>query len=114
MQYSALKQIAKANVSKLEQAWFHPAPGPAGRFAFNPLIVGDKMFVVGKDSAVVALDAATGRPLRTHHLEGQATNRGVTYWQSKEAKSRRLIFAANSYLQEINIDTGVTVNTFGK
>ena len=28
--------------------------------------------------------------------------------------SKRLIFAANSYLQEINLKTGVTINTFGK
>ena len=36
MQYSALKQIRKGNVAKLEQAWFLAAPGPAGRFAFSP------------------------------------------------------------------------------
>ena len=34
--YSSLRQINKTNVSKLELAWFLPAPGPAGRFSFNP------------------------------------------------------------------------------
>ena len=113
MQYSALKQITRQNVAKLEQAWFHPAPGPAGRFAFSPLIVGNVMYVVGKDSAVVALDAATGRQIWTHPVEGQPTNRGFNYWQSKDGKDKRLIFAANSYLQEVNADTGVTISTFG-
>ena len=114
MQYSALRQINKQNVAKLEQVFFHPAPGPAGRFAFSPLVVGDRMFVVGKDNGIVALDAATGKVVWTHPVEGQPTNRGFNYWHSRDNKDRRLIFAANSYLQEINIDTGVTINTFGK
>jgi quinoprotein glucose dehydrogenase len=113
MQYSALRQINKQNVAKLEQVFFHPAPGPSGRFAFSPLVVGDRMFVVGKDNAVVALDAGTGKLLWTHPVEGQPTNRGFNYWHSKDNRDRRLIFAANSYLQEINIDTGVTINSFG-
>src|SRR5262245_23186889 len=50
MQYSALKQINKSNVGKLELTFFYPAPGPSGRFAFSPLIVDDVMYVVGKDS----------------------------------------------------------------
>src|SRR5689334_6888463 len=52
MQYSALKQITKANVNRLELVWSYPAPGPAGRFAFNPLVVDGVMYVVGKDSAI--------------------------------------------------------------
>jgi quinoprotein glucose dehydrogenase len=72
------------------------------------------MYVVGKDSAIVALDAATGRQIWNHPVEGQPTNRGFNYWHSKEGTDRRLIFAADSYLQEINLKTGVTINTFGQ
>jgi quinoprotein glucose dehydrogenase len=36
-----------------------------------------------------------------------------TSWESKDRSDRRLIFAANSYLQEISVRTGVTINTFG-
>ena len=39
MQYSALKQVNKSNVKGMELAWFAPAPGPNGRFAFSPLVV---------------------------------------------------------------------------
>ena len=60
-QYSALKQINKSNVHQLELQWFHPAPGPIGRFAFSPLVVDNVMYVVGKDSAVFALDAVDGQ-----------------------------------------------------
>jgi quinoprotein glucose dehydrogenase len=114
MQYSALKLIDKSNVGKLEAVWSYMAPGPGGRFAFSPLVVDNVMYVVGKDSAIVALDAATGRQIWTHPVEGQPTNRGFNYWQSKDGADRRLIFAANSYLQEVNARTGVTINTFGK
>ena len=113
MQYSALKQINKSNVSQMERVWFHAAPGPDGRFAFSPLVVDGVLYVVGKDSAVVALDAATGKQIWDHPVEGRPTDRGFNYWQSKDGSDRRLIFAADSYLQEINLRTGVTISTFG-
>ena len=83
-QYSALKQINKSNVHQLELQWFHPAPGPAGRFAFSPLVVDNVMYVVGKDSAVFALDAVTGKEIWTYATEGTPTNRGFNYWESKD------------------------------
>jgi quinoprotein glucose dehydrogenase len=113
MQYSALKHINKNNVKQVEQAWFYAAPGPNGRFAFSPLVVDGVMYVVGKDSAIVALDATTGKQIWTHPVEGKPTDRGFNYWESKDRSDRRLIFAANSYLQEINLKTGVTINSFG-
>ena len=114
MQYSSLKQIDKRNVSQVERAWFYPAPGPSGRFAFSPLVVDGVMYVVGKDSAIVALDAATRKQVWNHPVEGKPTDRGFNYWQSKDGADRRLIFAADSYLQEINLRTGVTIPSFGK
>src|SRR5688572_29682775 len=76
MQYSALKSINKSNVNQLQRAWFYPAPGPSGRFAFNPLVVDDVMYLVGADSNIVALDAATGKQLWARAIEGNPTNRG--------------------------------------
>jgi quinoprotein glucose dehydrogenase len=112
-QYSALKQINKTNVNRLELAWFHPAPGPSGRFAFSPLVVDDVMYVVGKDSAIFALDAATGKEIWTHPVEGNPTNRSFNYWESKDRADRRIIFAAGSYLQQVDARTGATITTFG-
>lgn len=113
MQYSALKQINKTNVHKLSLVWSHPAPGPTGRFSFSPLIVDNVMYLVGKQGAIEALDAATGRQIWSHRTEATPTNRGFNYWESKDRADRRLIFAVNNYLQEINARTGVTINTFG-
>jgi len=112
-QYSSLTQINKGNVSRLEQAWFYHAPGPGGRFSFNPLVVDGVMYVVGKDSAILALDAATGKQIWSHTVEGNPTNRGFNYWESKDRSDRRLIYAANSYLQQIDVRTGVTIPSFG-
>ena len=38
-QYSALTQINKSNVSRLQQVWFYSAGTTNRRFGFNPIIV---------------------------------------------------------------------------
>lgn len=112
MQYSPLRQINKNNATKLEQAWFFPTPDAAGRFGFNPLVLNGVMYVGAKE-AIFALDAATGKQIWVHKTEGQPTNRGISYWHSKDNSDQRLIFSASSYLQEINLKTGVTIPSFG-
>ena len=47
-QYSALKQIDKSNVNQLQQVWFYPAGNNGFRFGFNPIVVDNVMYVVGK------------------------------------------------------------------
>src|ERR1700686_5808783 len=114
MGYSAIKQINKTNVSQLKLAWFVPAPGPAGRFSFNPLVIDSVMYVVGKDNGIYALDAATGKQLWAHPVEGgQPTNRGFNRWISTDGKDRRLIFAVDGYLQEVDMKPGETIRSFG-
>jgi quinoprotein glucose dehydrogenase len=114
MGYSAAKQIDKTNVTQLKLAWFVPAPGPAGRFSFNPLVIDGVMYVVGKDDAIYALDAATGKQIWAHPVEGgQPTNRGFNHWISKDGKDQRLIFAVDGYLQELDMKTGELITSFG-
>jgi quinoprotein glucose dehydrogenase len=115
MGYSANKQINKSNVSDLNLAWFVPAPGPVGRFSFNPLVINGVMYVVGKDDGIYALDAATGKQLWAHAVEGgQPTNRGFNHWISEDGKDQRLIFAVDGYLQELDMKTGELIRSFGK
>jgi quinoprotein glucose dehydrogenase len=111
-QYSELKQVDRSNVGKLELAWFYPTPGPGS--AFNPLVVDGVIYALGSQRAIVALDAATGKQLWSHPVEGSPAERGINYWESRDRADRRLIFTAGSFLQEINARTGVTINTFGK
>jgi quinoprotein glucose dehydrogenase len=113
LQYSSLKQINKTNASKLELAWIYRVSGPGGRFPFSPLIANGVMYVIGEGPAFVALDAASGKQIWSHPVEGTPTSRGINYWESKDGSDRRLIFSVDSYLQEVNARTGVTINTFG-
>lgn len=110
-QYSALKQIDRSNAGRLELAWFYPAPGGG---AFNPVVIDGVLYAMGADRSIVAVDAGTGKQIWSHPVEGSPADRGINYWESKDRTDRRLIFAANSYLQEIDAKTGVTINTFGK
>ncbi|MGC2400603.1 MAG: PQQ-binding-like beta-propeller repeat protein [Acidobacteriaceae bacterium] len=114
MSYSSLDQVNKSNVKQLKLAWFVPAPGPAGRFSFNPLVIDGVMYIVGKDDGVYALDAATGKQIWAHPVQGgQPTNRGFNHWISKDGKDRRLIFSVDGYLQELDMKTGEPILSFG-
>ncbi len=108
-----LKQIDKSNVSQLEVAWTYPT-GDDRSYVFNPIVVDNVMYVQARNSSLVALDATTGKEIWIHeNLPGIAT-RGIAYWESKDRKDRRLIFAINNYLQEIDARTGKSILTFGR
>jgi quinoprotein glucose dehydrogenase len=113
LQYSPLQQINKTNVNQLTQAWFYSVPGVSARFSYSPLIVDGKMYVLGSGKTIVCLDAATGKEIWSHPTEGTPTDRGINYWESKDRKDRRLIFAADSFLQEIDAQTGESIHSFG-
>jgi glucose dehydrogenase len=114
MQYSALTQIDKKNVGRLELAWFFPVPDRKGNFGFNPIVVDGVMYVLGPANAIVALEAATGKTIWSHVVEdGSPGNRGINYWESKDRSDRRLIFGAGGALRAIVARTGETITTFG-
>src|SRR4051812_19085808 len=107
--FSTLKQINKSNIAKLDVAWTYPY----GETGFNPIVVRGVVYGKGRNSSLVALDAATGKEIWIHDgLEGM-TRRGVNYWESKDGKDRRLIFSISDYLQEIDAETGKSIRTFG-
>jgi len=111
--FVALTGITKANVSQLKVAWFYPT-NDKNVYQFNPLIVGNTMYVLAKDNSLVALDATTGKEIWIHaHLQGMAI-RGINYWQSKDGKDRRLLFQMNNYLQAIDASTGQSILSFGQ
>src|SRR5918999_6396554 len=104
MQYSALAQVNRSNVTQLQRAWFYPVPGEPDRLVFNPLIVDNVMYVTGVRGVIVALDAATGKELWVSTLRG--TERGLAYWESKDRSDRRLIMTANNGIREVDARTG--------
>ncbi len=114
-QYSALRQINRSNVQKLQVVWTYPT-GDDRKYSFNPLVIDGTMYVLAKGNSIVALDAATGRPLWTHLTDPSTTlitNRGLNYWQSADGSDRRLLFSIENQLQELDARTGERIMKFG-
>jgi quinoprotein glucose dehydrogenase len=105
-----LDQVKKSNVGELEVAWFYPY----ATTGFNPIVVDDVMYTAGRNGSLIALDATTGKELWIHEGLNGMTSRGVNYWQSADGKDKRLIFSVNSFLQEIDANTGKSILTFGE
>ena len=117
MQYSALTQINKTNVANLEQAWFFPVPDKGGNLGFNPIVVDGVMYLMGPQGSIVAVEAATGKQIWLHRVEGAGTGgratRGINYWESSDRSDRRLIFGAGGSLREIDARSGAPITSFG-
>ena len=100
-----------SNVSPLAVAWTFPS-GPR-TFMFNPLVDRGVMYVLARDNAIVALDAASGKELWAHPNAGGVGARGLNLWTSADGADRRLIYLTGGFLTEIDASTGQTVSTFG-
>jgi quinate dehydrogenase (quinone) len=109
-QYSALDQINKSNVSRLDVAWTYPVNG---NITFNPIVVDSVMYVQGTGNAIVALDAATGKEIWRHANEGAIGARGINYWESADRSDRRLLYLNAGNLTAINAQNGETITSFG-
>src|SRR5438105_4907018 len=111
-QYSALKQIDRTNVSRLQQVWFYPAGDNGFRYGFNPVVIDGVMYLVGEHNAITAVDAATGKQIWVHDLgatKGSVTHRGVEYWESADRSDRRILFSSGDFLQALDARTGKVV-----
>ena len=103
------RRINKSNVNRLAVAWTYPF----GETGSNPIVVRGTIYGRGRNGAIVALDAKSGKEIWIHDGMTGMTARGMNYWESKDGKDRRLIFAMNDYLQEIDAATGKSILTFG-
>jgi quinoprotein glucose dehydrogenase len=110
--YLDFSQIDKANVSKLEVAWAYPSNDTVP-YNWNPLIVGNVMYVLARNNSLVALDAISGKEIWIHESLAGIAPRGINYWESKDQKDRRLIFQRNGFLEEIGAATGKSILSFG-
>ena len=121
-QYSALDQINRKNVHKLEVAWVYRT-GDAdlenrSQIQANPIVVDGVLYATSAQLKVFALNAGTGEPQWTfdpfegsYDLFGLGVNRGVTYWEHNG--DRRILFAAASRLYAIDAGTGTPIESFG-
>ncbi len=120
--YSALKQIDKKTVSKLEVAWSYDTGGDPS-YTFCPIVVDNVAYFAAKQGSLVAVDAATGKEIWAHSFDsaggggfpgrgGISGQRGANYWESKDRSDRRIFVSAGGFLYAINARTGQLVDTF--
>lgn len=110
--FVAETDITKENVSQLEVAWVYPVADNA-QYTFSPIVVDTIMYVMGKRSSLIALNAKTGEEIWIHTNLNGLSRRGLNYWESVDKKDKRLVFTLNNSLQEIDAITGKTILTFG-
>jgi quinoprotein glucose dehydrogenase len=111
--YVDFDQITKSNVGQLAVAWTYPTRD-SGSYLFNPIVVGDVMYVLARNNSLVALNAETGKEIWVHEGLYGISIRGINYWESKDHKDRRLIFEINHFIEEIDASSGLSILTFGK
>jgi quinoprotein glucose dehydrogenase len=108
-QYSALDQINKKTVAKLQVAWTYPL---AGNSIFNPVVI-DNVMYFPSGGALVAVDAATGKEI--WRKDGMAPNgaRGMNYWESPDRSDRRFIYLQRGAVVAVNAQNGELITSFG-
>ena len=112
--YSTLRQITRANVSRLTQAWqFDPHEGPvAGRFQANPVVVSGVLYTTTPGGSLIALDGATGALKWSWNSGTRGSGRGVTYWSA--GRDRRILAGFGRYVYAVDAVKGVPIKTFGR
>jgi len=111
-QYSSLAQVNRSNVARLDVAWRY-STADRRSYRFNPIVVDGTMYVLAKDSSIVALDALSGKELWAHPNQGAVGDRGINYWESADRTDRRLLYINNGTLTAIDAKTGASIPSFG-
>jgi quinoprotein glucose dehydrogenase len=120
IRYSALDQVNRGNVARLEVAWTYDT-GDAfhdSEMECNPIVVNGLLYATTPKLRLIALDAATGKlrwsfdPRQRQESFGKARNRGVTYWA--DGVDRRIFFIASHWLYALDARTGAVVKSFGE
>jgi quinoprotein glucose dehydrogenase len=107
--FFASQQINKGNVRDLEVAWTYPH----GDTSSGPIVMHGVIYGRGRSGSLVAVDAATGKELWIRENMNGMTSRGFNYWESADGSDRRLIFAMDSLLQQVDARTGKSIMSFG-
>lgn len=110
--YVTVRDITKENIKDLRIEWIYPS-GDERAYQFNPIIVDNVMYVLAKNSSLVAIDVRTRKELWIHANLHGITSRGINYWESPDRKDRRLLFTLENTLQAIDAQTGKSILTFG-
>ncbi len=111
--FSPLTEINRSNVSRLQIAWTFDT-GEKGGIQDNPLIVDRTLFAYTPTQKIIALDAATGKPIWKFDsgIVGSQPARGIAYWTN--GKEHRLLAGVMNFLYCLDADTGKPIPSFGE
>jgi glucose dehydrogenase len=109
-QYSALDQINKSNVARLEVAWEFRTEQ---NYQFNPIVIDGVMVLQARGRSLIAVDARSGEEIWTRPHDGAIGARGINYWESADGADRRLLYLHQGHLTAIDARTGEPVRSFG-
>jgi quinoprotein glucose dehydrogenase len=120
IRYSALDQINRDNVQRLQVAWTYDTADvfQGSEMQCNPIVVDGVLFATSPKLRVFALDAATGKEIWSYDpnagkkVTSKTRNRGLTYWA--DGKDRRIFVASGHFLYALDAGTGKPVPAFGK
>lgn len=109
--YSPLQQINRENVKDLQQVWSYELGEAA--VSCEPLVLADRLIIIGKDKAIVALNPGTGQEIwRTAPGLVLPSIRGFSYWRSKDGKDERVFFPVGTSLKALDARTGKILPDF--
>src|ERR1044071_9039587 len=127
MRYSAIIEINRQNVARLQVAWTYHT-GDAGQgttIECTPLAIDGRLYITTVKSAVACLDGATGKEIwrfdpytdatRKYIRASAGVNRGVAYWSDGKENGQRRILAGLTDGRLISLDaaTGKLDPAFG-
>jgi glucose dehydrogenase/sugar phosphate isomerase/epimerase len=119
--FSALTQIDKSNVAKLEVAWTYRSGDAKGNIQCNPIVVDGVMFAPTPGGHLVAIEAATGKELWRHlpqpkgkRLQDAVARRGLLFWPGDAQNAARIVFGVGDWICALDPKTGKSIASFGK
>jgi quinoprotein glucose dehydrogenase len=118
MRFSTLRQIDRGNVGRLHVAWvYHTGdadPPHNSTIECTPVVIDGVMYVTTAQTAVAALNAATGKEI-WHFAPPNAgsPNRGVAYWTDGHGMRRILHATQSGSLYSLDAATGRLDTAFG-
>jgi quinoprotein glucose dehydrogenase len=137
MRYSALDQVNRTNVARLQQAWIYHSRDGSNNIQCNPIVVRRIMIAPTAGKFIVGIDAENGKELWRFKPEGHPAFRGLLYWEPVAADvkrltsesehgvpasaglasglaSERILFCSGKYLYALNPANGQPISSFGQ
>ena len=111
--YSALSQINRENVAKLQQAWIYHSGDGSNNLQCNPIVVSNLMIAPTAGGYMVGVNAENGKEAWRFKPAGRPAFRGLIYWAGSSNAKERILFCAGKYLYALDPGTGRTITDFG-